>query len=81
MVEERRRHYREARQEIAYITGDGSSIRCTIVNISPMGAAIEVPDAAYIRPRFKLKTENDGVVRDCRIVWIQKNRIGIEFMS
>jgi PilZ domain-containing protein len=80
-MEERRRHLREETNDLAYITGDGSSIRCTVLNISPDGAALDVPDAAAVRAQFKLMTVSDGAVRDCRIVWLTKNRIGVQFLS
>jgi PilZ domain len=50
-----------------------------VVNLSAEGAAIDVPNAVYIPDRFRLMTENDRVVRDCRVVWIQRNRIGVVF--
>jgi hypothetical protein len=53
----------------------GFSTRCTIVNISPEGAAIEVADATSIPRIFKLMTANDRVVRNCRIVWIKLNTL------
>ena len=57
----------------------GFSTRCTIVNISQEGAAIEVADATSIPRTFKLMTANDRVVRNCRIVWIKLNTLGLEF--
>jgi hypothetical protein len=50
-----------------------------VLNISAEGAAIDVANAAYIPDRFRLMTVNDRVVRNCRVVWIQRNRIGIVF--
>jgi PilZ domain-containing protein len=79
-MEERRRHLREETNDLAYITGDGSSIRCTVVNLSLDGAALEVPDASAVRTQFKLMTVRDGALRDCRIVWLTKNRIGVQFL-
>lgn len=77
--EDRRRGPRAAVDEPAYISSHGSSTRCRVVNISADGAAIEVPDPVFIPPRFQLMTENDRQVRDCRIVWIKQNRIGVIF--
>jgi len=57
----------------------GFSTPCTIVNISPEGAAIEVTDVTSIPRTFKLMTANDRVVRNCRIVWIKRNTLGLEF--
>jgi hypothetical protein len=78
-IEERRRGPRADVDEPAYISSHGSSTRCRVVNISAEGAAIEVPDPVFIPTRFQLMTENDRVVRDCRIVWTKQNRIGVVF--
>jgi hypothetical protein len=59
----------------------GFSTRCTVVNISAEGAAIAVTDPTSIPRTFKLMTANDRVVRNCRIVWIKLNTLGVEFDS
>jgi hypothetical protein len=48
-----------------------------IVNISPEGVPIEVTDPTSIPRTFKLMTANDRVVRNCRIVWIKLNTLGV----
>jgi PilZ domain len=78
-MEERRKHVRTPVKETAYISVSGSSIRCQVSNISEQGAAIDVPDVAYIPEHFELMLKSDRIVRNCRIVWIMKNRIGVEF--
>ena len=77
--DERRRAQRTDVDEAAYVSSHGSSTRCRLVNISAEGAAIEVPDAAFIPNRFQLMTERDRVVRNCRAVWTKQNRIGVIF--
>jgi hypothetical protein len=78
-MKDRRKHPRSPVDELAYISGDGSSTRCTIVNLSAEGAAIDVPDASCLPNWFQLMTETDRVVRNCRVAWIIRNRIGVEF--
>jgi Ca2+-binding RTX toxin-like protein len=78
-IEERRKSTRAEVDEVAFISVAGSSTRCRIVNVSGDGAAVDVPDAAYIPNRFRLMTERDRLVRNCRIAWIKENRIGVEF--
>ena len=78
-VEERRKSQRENISQTAYVSHMGFSTRCTIVNISQEGAAIEVSDATSIPKTFKLMTANDRVVRNCQIVWIKRNTLGLEF--
>jgi hypothetical protein len=77
--EERRRAPRSDVDEPAYVSSHGSSTRCRLINISAEGAAIEVPDPAFIPSRFQLMTERDRVVRNCRAVWTKQNRIGVIF--
>ncbi|MBR1232867.1 PilZ domain-containing protein [Bradyrhizobium sp. AUGA SZCCT0177] len=78
-MDERRRSLRTDVDEMAYISASGSSTRCRIANMSDDGAALDVPDASFVPNCFQLMTEQDRIVRTCRIVWIKKNRIGVEF--
>jgi PilZ domain len=80
-MQERRKHPRELVDQTAYISVDGSSTRCQIVNISADGAALEVHNATYIPSRFKLMLAEDRQVRECRIVWIMQNRIGVQWLA
>ena len=77
--DERRRLSRTEVEEAAYISNGGASTRCQVINISAEGAAIDVPNAAYIPQCFHLMTEKDRLIRKCRVVWIQQNRIGVAF--
>jgi hypothetical protein len=77
--DERRRHPRVEIDEAAYVSSGGASTRCRVLNVSAEGAAIDVPNAAYIPQRFRLMTEKDRIIRKCRVVWIQQNRIGVAF--
>ena len=79
VTDERRRHPRTDVDEPAYVSSRGSSTRCRVVNISAEGAAIEVPNPAFVPDRFQLMTESDRVVRNCRMVWTRQNRIGVIF--
>ena len=80
-MEERRRQQRETVDEVAYIAGDGSSMRCRVVSLSDLGAAIEMADKVYVRPRIKLMLENDRIIRDCRVVSSVRNRLGVELLE
>ena len=44
-------------------------------------AAIDVDNAAFVPQHFRLVMNNSATVRECRIAWIQKNRIGLSFVS
>jgi hypothetical protein len=76
-IAERRKQHRV--DEAAYVSSGGASTRCRVLNISTEGAAIDVPNAAFIPRRFQLMTEKDRLIRICRIVWIKQNRIGVAF--
>ena len=78
-MEDRRKHLRIEVDEPAYISVDGSSTKCRVLNLSADGAALEVPNSAYVPARFQLMTEKDRIVRQCRIIWMQQNRIGVSF--
>ena len=61
------------------ISAGGTSTKCRVINLSAEGAAIEVANASHVPRRFRLTTEKDRVVWNCRIVWINQNRIGVLF--
>jgi hypothetical protein len=78
-MEERRQHPRVELEEVAYISSGGSVMSCVVRNISPAGAAIDVDNPAFVPQRFQLVVAKDSRVHDCRVIWIQKNRIGLAF--
>lgn len=78
-MKERRKHPRAAVDELAYISGDGSSTLCRMVNVSAEGAAIDVPNPSFVSDRFQLMTAKDRVIRNCRVVWIKQNTVGVAF--
>ena len=80
-MEEKRRHPRTDVNEPAYVSAGGSVMSCTVRNISLEGAAIDVENAAFVPPRFRLVMANDSSVRECRVAWIQRNRIGLSFIE
>jgi hypothetical protein len=78
---ERRRHPRTDLSEPAYVSSGGSVMGCTVCNISAEGAAIDVENAAFVPSRFRLVMAADRSVRDCEVVWIRDNRIGVTFRA
>ena len=79
-MEERRKHPRTEIDEPAYVSSGGSVLSCTVRNISPEGAAIDVENPAFVPQRFRLVMAHDSSVRECQIAWIQQNRIGVSFV-
>jgi PilZ domain len=81
LMEERRKHPRTEIDEPAYVSAGGSVMSCTVRNISPEGAAIDVANPAFVPAQFRLVMANDSSVRECQIAWIQQNRIGVTFVA
>ncbi len=80
-MEERRKYPRTEIDEPAYVSADGSVMRCVVRNISFEGAAIDVANPAFVPAHFRLVMARDSSVRECRVAWIRKNRIGVSFVA
>ena len=80
-MEERRKHPRSEINEPAYVSSGGSVMSCVVRNISVEGAAIDVENPAFVPPHFRLVMVNDRSVRECRVAWIQRNRVGVTFVA
>lgn len=81
-MEERRKHPRSEIDQPGFVSAGGSVMSCMVRNISPEGAAIDVDNPAFVPQRFRLvMTDGAKTVHDCRIAWIQKNRIGVAFLD
>ncbi len=81
-MEERRRFPRTDIHAPAFVSSGGSVMRCTVLNISAEGCAIEVSEPAFVPSRFRLVMADDpSIVRDCQIAWIQQNRVGLIFVE
>jgi hypothetical protein len=80
-MEERRKYPRTEIDEPAYVSSGGSVMSCRVRNISAEGAAIDVDNPAYVPQYFRLVMAGDSSVHECRITWIQQNRIGVTFAA
>ena len=80
LMEEKRKHPRTEIDEPAYVSSGGSVMSCVVRNISAEGAAIDVENPAFVPARFRLVMAKDSSVRECRVAWIQQNRIGLTFV-
>jgi hypothetical protein len=81
-MEEKRKHPRTEIDEPAYVSSGGSVMPCVVRNISSEGAAIDVDNPAFVPQHFRLVMAKDSsIVHECRVAWIQKNRIGLTFAS
>jgi hypothetical protein len=80
-MEEKRKYPRTEINQPAYVSSGGSVMSCTVCNISVEGAAIDVENPAFVPAHFRLVMANDSSVHECRIAWIQQNRIGVTFAA
>jgi PilZ domain len=81
-MEEKRKYPRTEIDEPAYVSSGGSVMPCVVRNISREGAAIDVENPAFVPQHFRLVMAKDpSTVHECRVAWIQKNRIGLTFMQ
>ena len=80
-MEERRKHQRTEINQPAYVSSGGSVMSCMVRNISVEGAAIDVDNPSFVPPHFRLVIAKNSTVYECRIAWIQRNRIGVTFVA
>ena len=80
-MEEKRKYPRTEINEPAYVSSGGAVMSCTVRNISVEGCAIDVENPAFVPAQFRLVMAKDSSVRECRVAWIQQNRIGLTFID
>ena len=56
-----------------------SVIDCTVRNLSPTGACLNVASVVGIPEQFDVFFEADRSIRACRLVWHKEKQVGIEF--
>ena len=56
-----------------------SVIDCMVRNLSREGACLLVSSVIGVPPTFDLVIDGGGASRPCKMVWNDRNRIGIEF--
>jgi hypothetical protein len=78
---ERRRHPRSRTFKAARIllNQHHSTISCTIRNLSPLGARLDVASALGIPERFDIIFDADRSIRPCRVIWQNEKQLGVEF--
>ena len=56
-----------------------SVIDCTVRNLSPLGACLNVASAIGIPEKFDVIFDADQSVRPCRLIWHKEKQLGVEF--
>ena len=79
---ERRKHIRHRTLKAGLIAFNrAGTIECRVRNISEIGACLEVAGPAGIPDEFLLLVEHDQLKKNCRVIWRQPTRLGVEFVS
>jgi phage tail protein X len=78
---ERRKKKRTASYTEATLVHTSGLVRhpATIVEVSPLGALIELPDQTELPESFDLLFSN--VIQPCRLVWTKGHYVGVRFMQ
>jgi hypothetical protein len=84
MFKEKRRHRRSHVAQPAFIVDDAGAVvgECIMLDVSASGAflkfkgEIKVPNAFVLR----LSKFDDGVRRQCVVVWHTKDQVGVRFL-
>ncbi|MBR0751515.1 PilZ domain-containing protein [Bradyrhizobium jicamae] len=79
MTVEKRRNARHRVLKGGTIEFGGAAIDCTIRNLSPSGAAIEVENQTGIPDHFTLVVPGDGLHMPCHVAWRRALRLGLTF--
>jgi len=76
---ERRTSVRHPRYKGASIVFNrlGSVLSCTLRNISPNGACLQVEENTFVPAEFKLLAE--GEMRRCAVAWRRPDRLGVRY--
>jgi hypothetical protein len=59
----------------------GGAIDCTVRNLSPNGACLEVTSQQDVPEFFVLVIEGDEIKRPCSVAWRKGRRMGVVFKS
>jgi hypothetical protein len=78
-MEERRATSRQRVFKVGTIEFDGGGIDCTIRNISPVGAALDVACPIGIPHEIMLNIVTRQQRQHCYVIWRKETRIGVVF--
>lgn len=82
-MHDRRKLARAQVQAAAQLIIDlNSVVDCTVRDLTSAGAGIETTDAFSTFPHhFALTFDHARTLRQCRLVWQERNRLGIKFVE
>ena len=78
---ERRREQRigDNRRGLIKFGPSGGGLPCTISNLTPSGAGLNVVSTFGVPRVFQLAIDGEGQTRHCRVVWTDLNTLGVSF--
>jgi PilZ domain len=79
MMIDRRTTIRQRVFKSGTIEFDGKNIECTIRNVSPSGAALDVPSPAGIPHEITVNFTAGNTRQRGHIVWRKEKRVGVSF--
>jgi hypothetical protein len=79
-MQERRKvaRHRTLKSGLITFNRDGG-IACSIRNLSPAGACLEVPSLIGIPEKFVLVIQSEQRRQPCHVIWRTATRMGVEF--
>lgn len=78
---ERRAFGRRAHLKVGKIIHDNQSVSVLVVNMSKSGAQIRTSSPLTTGERLVLEIDEDDFVAQCRVQWINRLTIGLEFIK
>jgi hypothetical protein len=79
MVEKRTQPRHRVLKHATLTFDGGGGVECTVRNLSPGGARLDVANPFGLPQSFTLFIETDRFLRRCRPVWCSDSRIGVAF--
>jgi len=78
-MNERRATRRQRVFKAGTIEFEGAGVDCTIRNLSPIGAGLEVANRVGIPHEITLNILTQHLSRHCYVVWRKERRLGVIF--
>jgi hypothetical protein len=63
------------------VQGDNQRLPITIMDISDGGARIKTAEPHRVEKEFSLEIPEDDFVVKCRLVWLEEDAVGAEFIK
>lgn len=79
-VERRRVSRRRTLKAGSIRFNNGAAYDCSVRNLSPAGAMLEVAGQLGIPEQFALVIEADRFRQNCRVIWRTTTRLGVAFV-